>query len=381
MQEAQRFETSDSNYISNTETVLCQLASSKSRITQATLHGKPIFIISELNLVKRVMEDSRRFSFMPVAKGTSPLDAEFDQYKAFRTLFNRAMQTGYGDIADDMHRYAKQHITSLLDSQLAPIDIVSLVQRYWLPLLADVIGLGWLPFDELVRLADAARIVVEATGQQVDLIEVAKASVIIDSILDRVINSGWVPPISALGHLLGQTDTQSAIGLARTFVLGGLDTGGNALVFATYLLANDANQRAKFITLSEPDQQLAIAELASKEAPAYFSPRYAVNDTMLEGLPIPAGSLLQLSTYGINKSANPDFDIARKSGCPMHGHETLPFGHARHKCPGENLASALSAIFLRVLFKRYPNVTVLSSRKESHTFSRRMSVLMLNAHE
>lgn len=388
-------------YIRNTERILKDLVHSEHRIVAAHLHDKPVYIVADMQLAKEIFEDGRNFSFAPVGVAddaaltegarafveqgleSSLLAESYDDYKLTRKLFNQAFKHGYTDRADELDRAAKRHIAALLDPiDTSTIDVLDLCRRYWMPLIASIIGIESLPFDELSSLAQCARTLVEANGMQGDreaMERLAAANTTIVELIRRVATAGQVPTRSALGYFLGQLDLDAAIDITRTFILGGIDTGSSALALHAHLLAGDAGQRARFLTLTQAEQQAAMTELASKETPTLYTPRFAVHDVCIDGIDIPAGSFLQLAVYGLNSCANPDFDVRRadKSGCPMHNNESLPFGHARHKCPGEALARHLMPIFLDGLFRRFEVVAIRSCAKEPNTFARSINELTL----
>lgn len=395
------YELASSDYLHNAEQILEELVRSEHRIVQAFLHGKPVYIITDMVLAKRIFEDGKNFSFTanPVTGGDaltegtkafvsegleSPLLASsYDDYKETRRIFNQAFKYCVTDQAEPLSARAKMRITSLLNAIHSPtIDILALCRNYWMPLAADVIGLGALSIDKVHLLAECSRILVEANGLHGDsesIDTLAKANSIIIDLIREVIEAGNAPENSAMAYLLGEVDTQKTIDLTLAFILGGIDTGSTALALQAYLLAVDAKQRANFISISEEDQRTAITELASKSAPAYYTPRFAVRDVKIADVEIPAGSFLHLPLYGLNSCANPDFDVKRngKSSCPAHHNETLPFGHARHRCPGESLARYLIPIFLNGLFSRYPSFSIQAYEREQKHFSRSVSKFII----
>jgi cytochrome P450 len=373
-------------YSENTEKILKKLVRSRHRIAKATLHGKPVYIVVDFLLAKDIFEDSENFSIVANtlsqaatltdgtqafidAKLASPLvAARHDHYRETRKIFNQALKHSYLEHAASIDADAKQRIEDLLDNVDGKIlDVLALCRQYWLPLMAEIIGMTALSFAELNQLARHARTLVDGTGQQGDRDAVEQQILVNREVIKLItVASRRAANDSALGYLLAHLDEPTAIDMTRAFILGGMDTGANALLLQTRLLVNHRQQRLQFLALSEREQQQAVSELIAKDGPAYYSPRFALRDIQLEGTTIPAGSFFQLPSYALNGCANPDFDIRRadKSACPMHRHATFPFGHARHKCPGEMLARHLSAVFLNSLFSRYNNVGIDSFRME-----------------
>lgn len=390
-----------SGHVGDNEKFLEGLVSSGQRIVQRIQHGRSVFIVTDLALVKQIFEDGKNFSFTPgdlsdrgaltegarafVDEGLESqlLASTYDEYKEFRKVFNQAFNRGYSERKEEFDTRAKAHLAKLLDAESLPrIDAVSLCKRFSIPLMANVIGIDSLPYADLLRIADCAQLLADGHGMQEEGAPVEQLAVLHETIVDllrRVITADAVPGGSALGCLLESMDVDTAIGHARAFILGGIDTGSSSLMLSTYLLATDAVQRAEFLQLDSAEQQRAVTELISKEAPAYYSPRFAMSDVVIDGVAIPAGSFVQLATYAINRCANPDFTIRRyaASQCPVGANETLPFGHARHKCPGEELGRHLTAVFLDGLFSRFPSITVESIVRQRSTFSRGLNELVL----
>ena len=391
------YDLSSPDYLRNVEQILARLAVSEHRIVEATLHGKPVYIVTDMPLAKQIFEDGQNFSITANAvtggaaltEGTrafisegleSPLLASsYDEYRETRRLFNQAFKHSVTDQLEPVRSRARARIAALLDEvRDARLDVLTLCRNYWIPLAADVIGLSSLSAAELESLAECSRILVEANGLQVTaetISALAQANATIIESIRKVIAEKAAPPHSALAYLLDEVDTPKAASLALSFVLGGIETGSSALALQTHLLATNAEQCANFIAMSEPDQQSAVTELASKASPAYYTPRFSVRDVRIMDIDFPAGSFFQLALHGLNSCANPDFDVRRneKSRCPIPHNETLPFGHARHKCPGESLARHLIPIFLTELFGRYEVVAIESYKRDIKNFARSIS--------
>jgi cytochrome P450 len=394
-------EVSSPDYIRNTEDFLKDLVRGGHGIVEVTLQGGPVYIVADMAAAKAIFEDAKNFSFAPIGlsseQGLSDgmkayveegfesqlVSANYDDYRDLRKLMNKAFKYSHGDRVDAVDMAAKRHLASILgDSDSTEIDALALCRKYWLPLIADIIGVGSLSSSELVLLARSARQLNEGYGLQGDrdaMKALASAKEIVSGLIRKVVQADSAPAHSALRCFLNEVDAEVAIDLAQTFILGSIDTGSGVLALQTHLLAGNPDQCARFLAMSEAEQQDAVTELASKEAPVYYMPRFAVNDVDVLGIEIPAGSCLQVALHGLNSCANPDFDIARSSqgACPMHNNETIPFGHARHKCPGEAMARHLIPIFLNGVFSRFSVAAVKSFRKELNPFSRSVAELVL----
>lgn len=176
---------------------------------------------------------------------------------------------------------------------------------------------------------------------------------------------GKLPNDDVVGALI---DSERAEGLSRdellvavlNLLLASYHTTVIALSNAmVHLLRNrEEVQRLK------ADPSLAISawdELLRFDAPVHFVPRYARADTEVRGLPILAGQRLLLCLASANhderKFERPaDLDIGRKSN-PHFSFATGP-----HLCIGAQLSRMEGDIFLRNIFKYYPDISLTSDR-------------------
>jgi cytochrome P450 len=395
------YEVSSPDYICNTENILKEWVRGKHGVVKASLRGKPVYIITDMAIAKFIFEDAKNFSFAPIGlssdQGLSDgakayveegfeshlVSANYDDYRELRRLINKAFKCSHGDRADVVDIEAKRHLAAILcETQSTEVDALALCRKYWLPLAADIIGVGSLSIPELTLLAKSSRTLNEGYGLQGDrdtMKLLASAKKTVTELIKKVIEADSAPEYSALRCFLSEVDREVAIDLAQTFILGSIDTSSGVLALQTHLLASHPDQCERFLALSEAEQQVAVTELAAKEAPIYYMPRFAVNDVSVLGVEISAGSCIQLALHGLNSCANPDFDIerSRKGACPMHNNETIPFGHARHKCPGEAMARHLIPVFLNGFFNRFKVDTIKSYRKDLNPFSRSVAEFVL----
>jgi cytochrome P450 len=131
-----------------------------------------------------------------------------------------------------------------------------------------------------------------------------------------------------------------------------------------------------FTLLSHPDQLDAvradrslipqtIEELLRFEAPLLTITRLATRDTMLSGVPIPAGStvMLMLASANRDETRYPDphrFDIFRTP--KSH----ISFGYGPHVCLGMHLARLEMRVALNLLLDRLPNLRLDPEGDDPH---------------
>jgi len=142
--------------------------------------------------------------------------------------------------------------------------------------------------------------------------------------------------------------------------VAGTETVMRLLGNAAVILAAHPDQRAELVA----DPSLiggAIEELLRYEAPSPVQGRWVLRDTVVHGVPIPAGSkvLLLTGSAGRDEREYPDadrFDIHRD----IRKHVT--FGYGVHYCLGASLARTEGRIALEETLRRYPEWEVDPAR-------------------
>jgi cytochrome P450 len=109
----------------------------------------------------------------------------------------------------------------------------------------------------------------------------------------------------------------------------------------------------------------AVEEALRFETPLLYATRLAVRDTVLSGVPIPAGSTLILMLAAANRDQArwPDadrFDIFRDP--KVH----ISFGQGPHICLGMHLARAEMRVALNLLLDRLPDLRLDPDRGDPH---------------
>lgn len=153
-------------------------------------------------------------------------------------------------------------------------------------------------------------------------------------------------------------------------ILFSLVTAGHQTT--TYLIGN-----AVLALLEHPDQldrlkadpsmwAQAVRELQRLGPIQFGQPRFPTQDVELGGVRIPAGApvvpLIMAANTDPRKFPNPDQLIVDRLavGSEMH----LGFGKGIHRCLGQHVAYLEAEVALRVLFTRFPNLSLAVPREE-----------------
>lgn len=157
---------------------------------------------------------------------------------------------------------------------------------------------------------------------------------------------------AARTHALGQDEIVSN---AAVLMFGGIDTTEGMIVNAVRHVAGDPHA-LDLIHGSEDLLHSAIDESTRLEPAAAVVDRYATRDVQLGGAPIRKGDLVTVSIAGANRDptvfSEPDrFDIRRENA-----RLNLAFAQGPHFCLGAHLARTETAIAIRRLLDRLPEL-------------------------
>ncbi len=142
--------------------------------------------------------------------------------------------------------------------------------------------------------------------------------------------------------------------LAEALLMAGTDTTRNQLAAAVQDLCDHPKQWALLAERPELAPQ-AVEELMRHSPVIFGTMRKAVEDVELDGVMVPAGTLVIVNTAAANRDPavcdDPDrLDITREGPATM-----LTFGGGIHYCLGTHLARAELAEALTVITRRMPN--------------------------
>ncbi|MGD9601255.1 MAG: cytochrome P450 [Gammaproteobacteria bacterium] len=144
----------------------------------------------------------------------------------------------------------------------------------------------------------------------------------------------------------------------------GHDTTGSLIANGVDLLFRHPEQRARL----QRDATLvksAVEEMLRMESPLQIGNRRATRDSVIGGVPIPAGTYLHLVIAAANRDprqfpASEVFDIAREPN------RHLAFAHGIHTCAGNSVARIEAQIAFTRLLARFPRLRPLGPTVRPH---------------
>jgi hypothetical protein len=114
---------------------------------------------------------------------------------------------------------------------------------------------------------------------------------------------------------------------------------------------------------NDPSQwENAVDEVLRYDSPVQLTVRVAGEDTEVCGIPVQRGRFVSLMLAGANRDpqmfADPDrFDVTRENA-----RDHLAFSAGIHYCLGASLARLEGAVALRMLYERFPGLTMAGQK-------------------
>jgi cytochrome P450 len=291
----------------------------------------------------------------------SLLSLDGEEHRRLRKLVFRAFTpAGAGRHRDIM----TEIINELIDpvSDVGTCDVVNDIARpYPIPVICELLGTpreDWRLFsawaDDIFKLfnfdaADSAPDIVRAQDEQrayLDELVELRRHALGDDLLSNLIRA------EEDGDRLTHDEL---LMIASAVLSAGTDTTRNQLAAAVQVFCDHPDQWA--LLAGHPELAPQAVEEAMRHTPVILGAlRIATEDLELEGVVIPASTIVVASTSSANRDPavypDPDrFDMTRQPAESM-----LTFGGGIHYCLGVHLAKAELAVALSVLAQRMPNI-------------------------
>lgn len=156
------------------------------------------------------------------------------------------------------------------------------------------------------------------------------------------------------GRGLDDTEVKSTAGL---LLAAGFETTVNLLGNGIALLCQHRDQLEALRV--RPDLwPNAVDEVLRLDPPVLLTGRSCIDDTVVEGLPVPAGAVVTTVLAGANRDPEVFGDPHRFDVARANAHDHVSFSAGRHYCLGAALARMEGEVGLRMLFDRFPGLEV-----------------------
>ena len=175
-----------------------------------------------------------------------------------------------------------------------------------------------------------------------------------EGILGGIVALADRPDGSAQGAALSDVELTSVAGLV---LAAGFETTVNLLGNAVVALLAHPDQLAGL--QAEPaGWRNAVEEVLRYDSPVQFLGRHPVADTVVAGVPVPAGRIVAMVLGGVNRDPEVFADPHRFDVTRANAREHLAFGGGAHHCLGAALARLEGEVGLRLLFERFPDLQI-----------------------
>lgn len=281
-----------------------------------------------------------------------------------RRLVNRAFTARQVQAQEEV---VAETATGLLDAIEGEGSRVDLVEAYSSQLPVSVIGsiLGVPPAEnqQLLEWGNSAALLLDP-GLSIGRFRQGNSAMRalhewVDGHIERKRREPSDDLLSRLAGLEGD-DVLSDVELRMVALLvlaAGFETTVNLISNAVALL--DAHPHQRDLALAEPERWAGVVEETLRfESPVQNVIRTAPRALQIDGVDIPAGATVLLYLGAANRDPNVfddphTFDITRANAA-----DHLAFSSGIHYCLGASLARAEARIALRMLFERFPGLTI-----------------------
>ena len=158
-------------------------------------------------------------------------------------------------------------------------------------------------------------------------------------------------------------DTPEMLSIIQQLLVAGNETTTNSIAEAVLLLIQYPDQHAKLKANPELINNL-VEEVLRLSTPTANMWRVVTRNTEIQGVPVPAGSMVQIRFSSANRDEahfnNPhQFDVERENAG-----KNIAFGYGVHMCIGAALARKELNVAFQVILKRMDNFALACGEDE-----------------
>jgi len=295
------------------------------------------------------------------------LSSDPPQHRGYRNIVNVSFTAGRAKASEPFIQSIVDELLDGLESRGECEFITDFAAPLSIRVIANRLGLPESDVDRLKVWSDAW---VEPLSYGLSLereVEVARLGVELQHYLaEKFEEKQREPGEDILSDLVNgrledgrPLSTHEAMGLAEHITVGGHETVTSALAAGLLLLVQNPDIRSEL----RADATLVrnfVEEALRLESPSQGFFRYAVRDSELHGVKIPAGSMVHLRFGAANRDPEifpePDRMDLHRSNAGAH----MAFGQGLHHCLGAPLARLELVLSFRALLERWKEFRTLS---------------------
>jgi len=364
-------------------------------LPQAMPGGK-LFLVTRYDLVMEILKDVEVFSsnFSTLLAGREEQDEELQkiyaqgwpqvntlltadppEHERFRVLVNKAFTASR---VKKMQNYIEQIVDELIDRFIDKGEC-EFVSELAVPLPIKVIAtqLG-VPQDDLHKFkkwSDSFIARLSRMTSKEQEIECAKDVVAFQHYFNNVIEERRKQPKDDIitdlvkAEVAGERSLNTAelLNIIQQLLVAGNETITNAIAGGMLLLIQNPDQMA--LVQKEPSKiENLVEEVLRLETPTAGMWRVVRQDTELEGVQIPAGSLVMVRFDSANRDPAKFPDGEGLDVCRQNAGSHVAFGHGIHFCVGAMLARKEMQVAYERLLLRLKNIRLAPGKNDLKHF-------------
>jgi len=364
-------------------------------LPQAMPGGK-LFLVTRYDLVMEILKDVEVFSsnFSILLAGREEPDEELQkiyaqgwpqvntlltadppEHERFRVLVNKAFTASR---VKNMQNYIEQIVDELIDRFIDKGEC-EFVSELAVPLPVKVIAtqLG-VPQDNLPKFKKWSDSFIARLGRmnsKEQEIECAKDVVAFQHYFNNVIEERRKQPKDDIitdlvkAEVAGERSLNTAelLNIIQQLLVAGNETITNAIAGGMLLLIQNPDQMA--LVQKEPSKiENLVEEVLRLETPTAGMWRVVRQDTKLEGVQIPAGSLVMVRFDSANRDPAKFQDGEGLDVCRQNAGSHVAFGHGIHFCVGAMLARKEMQVAYERLLLRLKNIRLAPGKNDLKHF-------------
>lgn len=358
--------------------------------------GAKFFLVTRYDLVVEILKNVEVFSsnFSSLLAGRGEQDAEIQKIQAqgwpqvrtlltadppeherFRVLVNKAFTASR---VKKMQNYMEQIVDELIDRFIDKGEC-EFVSELAVPLPVKVIAaqLG-VPQDDLPKFKKWSDAFIARLGRMISKeqeLECVKDIVAFQHYFHNVMEERRKEPKDDLitdlvqAEVAGERslDTAELLNIIQQLLVAGNETITNAIAGGMLLLIQNPDQMA--LVQEEPSKiETLVEEVLRLESPTAGMWRVVQQDTELEGIQLPAGSLVMVRFDSANRDVAKFADGERFDVCRQNAVSHLSFGHGIHFCVGAMLARKEMQVTYERLLLRLKNIRLAPGKNDLKHF-------------
>jgi len=358
--------------------------------------GAKFFLVTRYDLVVEILKNVEVFSsnFAALMAGKEEQDPEIQKIQAqgwpqvntlltadppeherFRVLVNKAFTASR---VKKMQDYMEQIVDELIDRFIDKGEC-EFINELAVPLPVKVIAaqLG-VPQDDLPKFKKWSDSFIARLGRMISKeqeLECVKDIVAFQHYFHNVIEERRKQPKDDLitdlvqAEVAGERslDTAELLNIIQQLLVAGNETITNAIAGGMLLLIQNPEQMA--LVQEEPSKiENLVEEVLRLESPTAGMWRVVQQDTELEGVQLPAGSLVMVRFDAANRDLAKFEDGERLDVCRQNAVSHLAFGHGIHFCVGAMLARKEMQVTYEHLLLRLKNIRLAPGKNDLKHF-------------